>query len=287
MCQGRDLKDSHNEVAIKSIPQSGRTLSADFEREAQHLMRLRHAGLCGLKDYFVEDGWLYLVMEYIHGETLGYRLKPPFPLMQVLAWADRWLDVLDYLHQEGITHGSIRPHKIALTPEGQIILLGLANSRLSPYAFGDGYDGLRYFGVYTLPEQLENKPIDERSDLYMLGATLYELLTAQRPANAVERYKHMEQGFSDLLLPANEVNPQVPPDVAQVLQQVLAFDPSQRPNSVAQMRAMLKIQPTPLVAQPVRPVPSEADNKRMWLWAIAVLLLVGVLVAALIIGVDP
>jgi len=134
----------------------------------------------------------------------------------------------------------IKPANIKLTPKGQIILLdfGLAKGGVTRQTLV----GLSLYGYtpgYAPPEQIEGQPTDERSDLYGLGATLYALLTAQAPDDPISRRKYMERGLPDLLLPANQVNPQVPPHVAQALQRAMALEPAQRPASAAQMRALL------------------------------------------------
>jgi len=92
-------------VALKEALVSDAALRRAFEREAKRLDRLRHVALPWVKDHFTEAGGQYLVMEYIEGQDLSQMLKQrngPFPVQQVLAWADTLLDAVAYLHQEGV-----------------------------------------------------------------------------------------------------------------------------------------------------------------------------------------
>jgi len=318
-----------NRVALKeALVNNDPTLLRAFEREAQRLDRLRHVALPTVKDHFTEGGGQYLVMDdraCIEGQDLREMLKQrkqPFPVQQVLAWADTLLDALTYLHtrKPPLIHRDIKPANLKLTPDGQIILLdfGLAKGGLTRQTLVGG-SLYGYTPGYAPPEQMEGEPTDQRSDLYALGATLYALLTGEAPDDPISRRKYIERGLPDLLLPANQVNAQVPPHVAQVLQQATALEPAQRPNSASQMRAMLKAPRTQPVAprlstigptypqqvtqstqtsSPSQPMASQlapfssvhtgsgGDNKQMLLSLamIAAILVIGILVGAYIVG---
>src|SRR5215210_2776852 len=120
-------------VALKQTLVRGERLERAFEREAQLLANLRHPALPRVIDYFSEDQAQFLVMEFIPGEDLGESLEfdnPPFPLEEILRWADSLLDALDYLHSQTppIIHRDIKPQNLKLTASGEIVLLdfGLA-----------------------------------------------------------------------------------------------------------------------------------------------------------------
>ena len=248
-----------NRVALKEALVRDAALRQAFEREAKRLDRLRHIALPIVKDHFNEQGGQYLVMEYIEGQDLREMLKQrggPFPVAQVLAWADSLLDALAYLHEEGVIHRDIKPANIKLTPKEQIILLdfGLAKGGITRQTLV-GRSIYGYTLGYAPPEQMEGQGTDERSDLYALGATLYALLTGQTPDDPLSRRKYMERGLPDLLLPANQVNPQVPPHVAQALQQATALESVQRPASANHMRAMLNAPPRQAVRSDVSTIP--------------------------------
>ncbi|MGB0385643.1 MAG: SUMF1/EgtB/PvdO family nonheme iron enzyme [Ardenticatenaceae bacterium] len=268
-----------NRVALKEALASDASQRHAFEREAQRLDRLRHPALPTVKDYFVEGGGQYLVMEFIDGQDLGQILRQqgqPFPVAQVLGWADRLLDALTYLHTRNppLIHRDIKPANLKLSAEGQIILLdfGLAKGGLSQHTL-TGYTLFGYTPGYAPLEQIQGQPTDERSDLYALGATVYALLTGGTPDDATLRQKYVARGYPDPLPLVNQVNPQVPPHVAQALQRALALDPTQRPASAAEMRALLNAPPAkaPLLST------IRGANTQTWLLSgamiVAVLLL--------------
>ena len=246
----------NNRVALKEALLNEPALRRAFEREAQRLDRLRHVALPTVKDHFTEAGGQYLVMEYIDGDDLGKMLKlrkRPFPVADVLKWADGLLDALIYLHRRNppLVHRDIKPANLKLTPDGQIILLdfGLAKGGLTQQTLA-GQSLYGYTPGFAPPEQIEGQGTDERSDLYALGATLYALLSANTPDDPLTRRKYIKRGYPDPLLPINQLNSQVPPHVAQALQQATAIERSHRPTNAAEMRAMLNV---PQVPQPIAP----------------------------------
>ena len=112
---------------------------AGFEHEAQRLIGLRHPALPALHDSFVEGDSLFLAAEFVPGDDLMTQLERagnPFPLVQVLRWAEHLLDALDYLHSQlpPVIHRDITPRNLKLTPRGQMMLLdvGLAQSEALP-----------------------------------------------------------------------------------------------------------------------------------------------------------
>src|SRR5438132_8757656 len=121
-------------VAIKVLLQqvSARPeLQARFEREAQTIAALNHPHICTLHDVGRHEGTLYLVMEYLEGETLAERLgRGPLPLDQVLRYAIEIAEALDKAHRQGVTHRDLKPSNIMLTKSGAKLLdFGLAKLR--------------------------------------------------------------------------------------------------------------------------------------------------------------
>jgi len=167
-------------VALKQMVVEGEQLSRAFAREAQLLASLRHQALPRVIDHFVDDQGQFLVMEFIPGDDLAALLQKrgaPFPIDQVLSWADTLLDALSYLHpqQPPVIHRDIKPQNMKLTPRDEIILLDFGLAKGAPAAQTRSMTGsvFGYTPQYTLLEQIKGVGTEPRSDLYALAATLY------------------------------------------------------------------------------------------------------------------
>ncbi|NJN67688.1 MAG: protein kinase, partial [Chloroflexaceae bacterium] len=235
-------------VALKQTLLEGESFGKAFEREAKILARMRHPALVRVIDHFVDDHGQFLVMDFVPGEDLGKRLQQrdaPFPVDTVLDWADQVLDALEYLHGQHppIIHRDIKPQNLKLTEAGQVVLLdfGLAKGTAALQSRTTSTGSIfGYTPQYAPLEQVQGTGTTPRSDLYALGATVYHLLTATPPENALNRTTAVMDDRPDPLRPAHEANPQVPPAVSEVVQQAMSLQPGKRPASAAEMRAALK-----------------------------------------------
>lgn len=236
-------------VAIKErvARHDSEKLRRAFTREAKLLANLRHPSLPKVTRHFFEREGQYLVMEFIEGDDLAkllFKRQHPFPVEQVMDWADELLKALIYLHvrQEPIIHRDIKPANIKLTDEGEIFLLdfGLAKGyagEMSVSETGQRSSSVHgYTAAYAPLEQLNNSGTNEQSDIYSLGATLYNLVTDYMPVKASLRYNSIEMGQRDPLPTAHEINPAVPPPFSLVLSQAMAMNRRDRLGSAAQMR---------------------------------------------------
>ncbi len=256
--QARDLR-LRTDVALKETLFSDEAYRRAFQQEAQILARLRHQALPRVLDHFSEGQGQFLVMEYIAGEDLGsqlLRLGPRFATPQampaILRWADQLLDTLHYLHSRPIPvyHRDIKPKNLKLTASYDIILLdfGLARGGMTAsFESGDSAaapEQARKIYGFTPPyaplEQMRDSEPDARSDLYSLAATIYHLLTATLPADALTRMSRLINGQPDPLRPICALAPHVPPAIAELLQQALAITIDERPRSAQVMRAELQ-----------------------------------------------
>jgi Tol biopolymer transport system component len=237
-----------NRVALKQTLVSGAQLDKAFEREAKLLARLHHPALPVVSDYFTHAGSQFLVMQFIPGDdltTLLHQHGKAFPVEQVLRWADQLLDALDYLHTQEppVIHRDIKPQNLKLTPRGGIVLLdfGLAKGPVQQQSLLTGNSSIfGYTPQYAPLEQIQGTGTDARSDLYALAATLYHLLTGAMPVDAQTRVGATVRREADPLRPPQELNRAIPPGVSGALQQALALDPNQRPQSAAVLRATLQ-----------------------------------------------
>lgn len=300
----------HTQVAIKQTSMQGERLSAAFEAEASLLASLRHAGLPRVIDHFIDQEGQFLVMEYIAGDDLGMILKQrqnAFPIDTVLEWADKLLDILDYLHnqQPAIIHRDIKPQNMKVTERGELILLdfGLAKGHQAVMtALNEQQASLYgYTPQYAPIEQINGTGTDARTDLYSLAATLYHLIANQPPVTTLQRTSEIAQGKPDPLIPINRLQPQASLRLAAILQKGLALAPKDRYQSAAEFRTALAALRNKTQASVVRPEDrseryreDQPHKKRNWIWIatgagiVALLLCLGISVVGMqMIGLAP
>jgi serine/threonine protein kinase len=162
-----------------------------FEREAKVVSSLNHPNICTLHDVGQQDGVDFIVMEYLEGESLAARLeKGPLPAPQVLQYGIQVASALDKAHRNGVTHRDLKPGNIILTKSGAKLLdFGLAKAEPAASMGKTLTDAtprplpMTKLGTiigtvpYMSPEQLEGKEVDARSDIFSLGAVLYERIS--------------------------------------------------------------------------------------------------------------
>ncbi|MDT5062925.1 MAG: eukaryotic-like serine/threonine-protein kinase [Acidobacteriota bacterium] len=245
-----------NTVALKETFFTDERLRKAFEREARLLAHLRHPALPKVTDHFDEDGGQFIVMEFISGDDLEILLAQrgqAFPVEQVLAWGDELLKALDYLHKQDppILHRDIKPANLKLTPEGEIILLDFGLAKGTAGQTSSVMTSKSIFGFtpnFAPLEQIQGTGTGPRSDLYSLAATLYYLMTRVIPPDALTRITEVANGQPDPLRRPDEVNPQIPQAVANLLMKTMAHNRDHRPASAGEMRRMLREVSPPLAS---------------------------------------
>jgi serine/threonine protein kinase len=234
-------------VALKETFFADERLRKQFEREARLLARMHHPALPRVSDHFAEGEGQFLVMQFIPGDDLSQmmaRKQGPFPPDQVLTWGDQLLDALDYLHTQDpqIIHRDIKPQNLKLTGRGQIILLDFGLAKGQTGGISVVTTSASIFGYtpnYAPLEQIQGLGTDARSDIYALSATLYHLMTAVKPPDALTRAAALVNSQPDPLAPANEISRAIGPEVANVLARAMSQNRDQRYPTAAAMRNAL------------------------------------------------
>jgi len=177
------------DVAIKMLIRGAlgdTTRRERFRREALVLSRISHPGVATIFDFDARNGREFLVMEYVAGGTLESRLATgPLPIESVLKLGAEIADALDNAHRHGFLHRDLKPGNIALTAEGhaKILDFGLALLLSAGKVSGRMTQPGMIVGSlpYMAPEQLFGEPGDARTDVYALGAMMFEMTTGKRP----------------------------------------------------------------------------------------------------------
>jgi serine/threonine-protein kinase len=245
-------------------------LKRAFAERAKTLAEVKHESLPQVRGYFSEFDRQYLVMELIDGKSAGELLAKnngALPFSEIAVWTDQLLDVIDYLHTHStpIIHGDVKPQNVKLTSRGRIKLLGFditesPDAKVSTIVTNpNSFDaGLPYLPLEQLLQTADlmseedkknhrakldkvlKQPIDARSDIYALGATLYHLLTAQAPVNAFERTLETWTEKPDPLSFPHQINPSISLEVSDVLMKALEIEPENRFVSAIEMRGAMQ-----------------------------------------------
>jgi serine/threonine-protein kinase len=205
-----------------------------FLREARAVNRINHENIIEIIDYGEsEDGRVYLVMEYLPGESLLQRVsRGPIAPVRALDIAKQITSGLARAHQMGVIHRDLKPDNILLLPSnngGDIVkVLDFGIAKLTDQPALTATD--KIFGTpgYIAPEYAAGNPIDGRADLYSLGVVLYEMVTAQLPFDVEFPADLLLKHMLEPPIPPRSRNPAVPEPVERIILQLLAKDPAQR-----------------------------------------------------------
>ena len=220
-------------------------LADRFLREIKVLASLNHPNIAALRTALTLDNQLVMIMEFVDGVTLSSRLhQGAIPPALAVKYIDQVLDALSYAHKQNIIHRDIKPANMMLTPDGTVKLMdfGIARSASdrSLTMTGTTLGSLNYMP----PEQVKGDPADNRSDLYSLGVSLYEMVTGQLPFQADSNYAMMAAHLQEVPKPPIVLRPGIPQPLNQIIIMALAKDPGQRFQSADAFRGALKSVPT-------------------------------------------
>jgi serine/threonine protein kinase/Tfp pilus assembly protein PilF len=235
----------HRPVAVKVLhPQLALSLGPDrFLREIQIAARLQHPHIVPLYDSGRSGDFLYYVMPYIEGESLRQRLEheSPLPVDAAIHIGRAVATALDYAHRQQVVHRDIKPENVMLL-EGEPLVTDFGIAK----AVTAAAENLTQTGAavgtpaYMSPEQAAGEAeLDGRSDIYSLGAMLYELLAGATPFAGPTVQAIMAKLFTDPVPPLGEQRPDVPEWVTQAVEKALAKRPGERFETAAQFAQAL------------------------------------------------
>ncbi|HLA14995.1 MAG TPA: protein kinase, partial [Gemmatimonadaceae bacterium] len=236
------------DVAIKTLLRGtlGDTTSRErFRREALVLSRLSHPGVATIFDFGTQDGCEFLVMEYVSGGTLESRIaEGPLPIPSVLTLGASIAEALDYAHRHGFLHRDLKPANVALTADGRPKILDFGIALLLSGGRTTGRitkPGMMIGSLpYMAPEQLFGEVGDARTDVYALGAILFQMITGQLPFTKERAEALMFAIISNAAPPIRSLRPDAPDALDRLIAECLRKDPMDRPASAALVSEALR-----------------------------------------------
>ncbi len=301
-------------VAVKVLAShlsSSPELKQRMEREARAISSLNHPHICQLYDIGSHNGTDYLVMEFLEGETLAEKLrKGAFTLAEVFRIGIDVAEALAVAHRSGIVHRDLKPGNIMLTASGAKLMdFGLAKPLgMQPAASGSGTAPPSFTAVATLsgpsplsplttagsivgtiqymaPEQIEGKEADARSDIFALGAVLYEMVAGKRPFSGKSQISVASSILESDPAPISALKPNTPAGFEHVVAICLQKNPEERYQSAQDIKLELQWiaaeRPAPAVATET-PAPAKRKERIGWAAAVGAAILLGAAAAILL-----
>ncbi len=233
-------------VALKFLPEHLSASAQDksrFIQEAKAASSLNHPNVCTIHDIQEHEGRLFIVMEFVDGQTLQEK-KGSLSQKQAIDIGIQIADGLTAAHEKGIVHRDIKPENIMVRKDGivQIMDFGLAKlrargskiSRLTKEGSTVGTAG------YMSPEQVQGQDSDHRSDIFSFGVVLYEMLTGQLPFKGVHETALAYEIVNVDPPPMSSIRPEIDPNLDAIVLECLEKDPRERTQSIAQVSVDLK-----------------------------------------------
>jgi serine/threonine protein kinase len=242
--RAQDLHSGDKPVVLKvphKLAEIDPALFSRFQREEEIGGKLNHPSVVKFVPVYGEKSRPYIVTEYLSGRTLFHKLRDcqMLPEKDALALASRICEVLEYLHSRGIIHRDLKPENIMLCDDGGIRIMdfGIARAvgtrRLTFIGFAPGTPN------YMAPERVKCKRGDERTDIYGLGAILYEMLTGTIPFDDDDILVIMNARVTGDPEAPRKLNPKLSPQAEEIVLRAMDRNPANRHQTAASLKKEL------------------------------------------------
>lgn len=288
------------DVAIKVLAanlSSNPDFKARFEREARAISSLNHPHICHLYDVGVHEGTDYLVMEFLEGESLAQRLaRGALPFVEIVPVGAAIAEALALAHRQGIVHRDLKPGNIMLTKSGAKLMdFGLAKPLIAQNAAAASGTNVPSFTAaatlsgpspvspltgagsivgtiqYMSPEQIEGKEADARSDIFALGAVLYEMATGKRPFAGKSQISLASAILESDPQPISATKPEIPAGFENVVTTCLRKNPEERFQNAYDVKLELEWVAAERPAAPASATSPRAQKEKRLMWAAALI----------------
>jgi eukaryotic-like serine/threonine-protein kinase len=287
-------------VALKRLRPEGPQGAArrrDLLKEARRISRITDRRIAAIYDVLELDDDIWIVMEYVDGTTLRERLARPIPIEEFWDLSTQCVEAVAAAHAHGVIHRDIKPENLMLTGEGQIKILDFgialraeasedaAATRTTTTTEEMEKHVIAGTPQYMAPEAHYGGKIDERTDVFSLGAVFYEMLTGRHPFDGATYMDVLKQIMNTIPPPVSEFNPAAGPALSSVIARMLAKDPAERHAScrdLMQDLAVARSGGSIAIPRAERVPLSEHERRRMSAWAAVAVALV--VVAGVVLG---
>ena len=245
-----------------------------FRRETRAASSLSHPNICTVYDVGEAGGAPYLILELLEGETLAQKISGcPLPLETTLNLGIQICDALACAHGRGIIHRDVKPSNIFVTNRGDAKLLDFGLSKIMSTEPVAGQDLTRSADItqkgyvvgtmpYMSPEQIQGQTIDSRSDIFSLGAVLYEMATGICAFDGSSPPTILAEVLRGIPKPLSAANSQVPPELQRIVSKAIEKDPGERYQSVTELKIDLRRLLKEVSSAHIGPPPNVSSQRR-------------------------
>ncbi len=287
--KAKDLKTG--EVVAVKVPfmqfESDPGFYSRFQREEEIGRKLNHPCILHVLPIEEEKSRPYIVMEYLKGQTLRQVLRNigRLPVADAVSIAARLCEALEYLHRQDIIHRDLKPENVMLCDDGSLRIMdfGIARAAGMRRLTFAGFSPAMGTPDYMAPEQVKGRRGDARTDIYSLGAMLYEMITGEVPFEGTNPYAIMNARLLGDPVAPRKINPEISPQVEEIVLHAMEQKPYDRYASAAEMQAELLAPETVQLTGRCERLRPQVPWRNRWRWLRYLLLLLVPVLAMVII----